>query len=200
MRDSEDRLVPIPRVSGCPISLHAFLADENLSLNPEAPREPTTFQPLSETPHAAAAAAVAAAAVAVAVAAAAAAAALAAVVSVSLSVVAAAAPAVPTLRVHARAAPNELLLMQTARLRREQQQRSPGASGGPPPSGPPPLSSCLEDTEARREGFIVAVDAEFVAEVTEAAEIDEEGHKHVLQSSSLALARSDRIEGLGFRV
>ena len=48
----------------------------------------------------------------------------------------------------------------------------------------------LEEFGTAFEGYVIAVDAEFVAEVTEAAEIDEEGHKQVLQNSSFALARS----------
>lgn len=47
VRDSGDRLLPVPRVAGCPVPLDAFLCEQNLSLNPAAPREPTTFQSLS---------------------------------------------------------------------------------------------------------------------------------------------------------
>ncbi|KAL8271577.1 hypothetical protein Esti_004483 [Eimeria stiedai] len=135
VRDSGDRIVPIPRVAGCPVSVEAFLSEQNLSLCPEAPREPVTFQPLT---------------------------------------------------------PSELLLMQTIRLRREEQLRAVRSAGekGLPPPFPEALGSGVD-------AFFVAMDAEFVAEVTEAAEIDEEGHKHVLQSSSLALARLTLVRGQG---
>ncbi|KAL8447581.1 hypothetical protein Emag_004311 [Eimeria magna] len=136
VRDSGDRIVPIPRVAGCPVSVEAFLSEQNLSLCPDAPREPVTFKPLT---------------------------------------------------------PSELLLMQTIRLRREEQLR--GLRGGGQKGATLPLPEALGSGV---DAFFVAMDAEFVAEVTEAAEIDEEGHKHVLQSSSLALARSAVLSWLGF--
>ncbi|KAL8430117.1 hypothetical protein ACSSS7_006137 [Eimeria intestinalis] len=135
VRDSGDRIVPIPRVSGCPVSVETFLSEQNLSLCPEAPRAPITFQPLS---------------------------------------------------------PSELLLMQTIRLRREERQR--GHRGSSQKGVAPHLPEALG---SKADAFFVAMDAEFVAEVTEAAEIDEEGHKHVLQSSSLTLARLTLVRGQG---
>lgn len=45
------------------------------------------------------------------------------------------------------------------------------------------------DATHSAKGWLVALDAEFVAQVSEAAEIDEEGNKRVLQDSCLALAR-----------
>lgn len=51
------RLVPIPRVASGAISAGVFLSDVNLSLNPQAPRDPVTFQPLSAPPPVAPAAA-----------------------------------------------------------------------------------------------------------------------------------------------
>ena len=44
------RLVPIPRVPDGAVSAGVFLSDVNLSLHPQAPREPVTFQPLSAFP------------------------------------------------------------------------------------------------------------------------------------------------------
>ena len=91
---------------------------------------------------------------------------------------------VSQLGVHA--APSELLLMQTARVRivkrLNEQERTP---------------TVLSPSDLAAEGFLVGIDASFGAEVTEAAEIDQDGHKHVLQSSSLALARYDYTSGFG---
>lgn len=83
------------------------------------------------------------------------------------------------------AAPSELLLMQTAHTRvvkhLKEQEKAPRV---------------LNPSDLAAEGFLVGIDAEFVAEVTEAAEIDQDGHKQILQSSSLALARYKSPRGV----
>lgn len=77
------------------------------------------------------------------------------------------------------------MTLQAARIRKEESMRALQE----PSAGVQVSGNLKVDASFLAKGWLVALDAEFVAQVSESAEIDEEGNKRVLQDSCLALAR-----------
>ncbi|CDJ41406.1 hypothetical protein ETH_00034825, partial [Eimeria tenella] len=202
-----DRVVPVAAPSESPFSLICFLKDFNCSVHPAAPREPATFTPLSPTEllrmqvaririekH------------------------LNQNNKTNSTRGPPGAPAALEDRGPPDGAPGDPQgasagapggLPGAPEAAAGAPGGPPGAPGGPPgapggaPGGPPGAPRDrgapeeVDGVELSSEGFVVGVDAEFVAEVTEAAEIDQDGRKEILQGSSLALARLSLVRGQG---